>query len=177
MAALGIPREQVRPGTSLERLLPSRGRRMAWQELQTAIGLRLPELELPNSVFLWSLILSLLTWPLCFTAAWQGRGLLFAIFLTVFPCFYPALPFVVILIIAQLASPIHVQIPWGCETVRGLVRAIMVETYGEQSAKKNSWDDVDVWDDLVTLIEEWGFSRNDISTTTQFIADLGAYTL
>jgi hypothetical protein len=110
-------------------------------------------------------------------AVWYARDLPSAFFLTVLPGCYPVLFLTVSLIIAMVASPIHVQVPWGCETVQDLVRAIMVETYGEQSLKKNSWDNNDVWDELVTLIEEWGFSRDEISKTTQFIADLGAYTL
>jgi hypothetical protein len=177
MAVLNMPKDRIRPEAKVEELLPSKGRREIWAHLQDNIGLRLPPLELPIRAIKWCLILSIATWPFAFLIAYAAYGLFQAIILAVFPGFYPILFFVATLFLLMGLTPLHTEPPNGCDTIAGLTRAIVKETYGAQALKKDQWNDQDVWEDLVLLIEEWGFSRDKISEDTHFVADLGAYTL
>jgi len=177
MTVLQSPRDRIRPDSKLEEFLPSQGRRKAWKSLQDSICLKLPPLQLPVGIMKGALLLGLATWPLCFLAAYQAKGLLPAIFLTVFPGCSPILVFMGTLTTCMLISPIHTELPGECQTVGGLTRSIIKESYGSQALEKDRWDDHEVWEDLVSLIEKYGYRREEISENTRFLSDLGAYTL
>ncbi|WP_165230154.1 hypothetical protein [Aquisphaera insulae] len=176
-AVFGLPRDRLRPDSRVEDLLPRASRRLSWSRLEDCIGLRLPSLDPPSRVLKWCLILSLITWPLPFSIVLAASGIVPAMFFTVLPFPYPIIAAMLAMILLLALTPLHTEPPQGCETISGLTRAIVKETYGEQALRKDRWDDRDVWEDLVSLIEEWGISRGRISAKTRFVADLGAYTL
>ena len=177
MAALRVPKEQVRPNADIEAMLPSHGRRDAWCELQSAIGLKLPDLEPSLRVFKGAFVIGLVIWPLIAMAAWASEGLIDPISAVVLTVGYPVLYLGAALFVIMGTTSLHTEFPYASDTVAGLTRAVIKENWGSQALQKGNWDDQDVWNDLVSLIEEWGYPRDHISEQTRFLTDLGAYTL
>jgi acyl carrier protein len=155
---LDVPRESIRPSTSLALLLPDPGpRRRAWLHLQQTVGRGgLPGLRRP----LW-------THFLC-----AAIGLVFIAQGTI--------PFVLFGIVAWITavvatSPLATGLSPACSTVGQLVNAALRKYLDDFKKPLDQLTPTELWHDLCALIgEQLGVDPNELKRETSFVNDLGA---
>jgi acyl carrier protein len=173
MARSGADRRSIRPASRIGDFLPDRGRREAWLGLRDDVGMTMPRLEFGPG-------LTLATWLLGMTpvsvlvAAWGTLGEFSASLAA--PVLVASLSLgLTSLIVARLVlDRFAVEIPRGCETIRGTVETILGRRRLDQEGEVRTWDRDEVWFTLRELIsEQLGVARDEVTEEKHFVDDFG----
>ena len=163
----GVPRQSVSPSAPMEALLPSGGRRSAWQNLSRVMEVRLPHLKPPRWLGLLSGSLGLTLLIACFAAY-------FVYPIAIAACYWLGSALLV-WIANRAAAPFAVEIPAECATVGGTVRAILRLNYGTRTGTRRRWDPNEVWETLRRLIvEQLGVPLEAVTADAFLVDNLGA---
>jgi acyl carrier protein len=164
----GRQRQEVCPEAWLEDLLPAGQRRWHWRRLREALHpLSLPDLQRPlwlrvalfaglSAVSLGSLVAGVMQLPVV-----PAAPILFGVFLAV-------------MLTHLLTRRLAVCLPWGCTTIRGLVRS-MGGDRDRAFSDLQRLDEQDVWQELCQIIgTNLGVDPTGLKPETSFVYDLGA---
>jgi len=142
----GVERQQITLRVDTADLLPPKHRRATWNALGKALGVALPPLERPlwmHRVLLVStaapIVLGILA--LCVKAHVLGAVLL-------------AGGIACSLVACKATRRFAICLPAGCETLGGLVKAILALNYGKLSAETQRRDPNEVWEVVRATIAE-----------------------
>lgn len=160
----GVERQRITPDTDTADLLPLQHRRATWNALGTALDLKLPALERP---------------------LWMHRALLVStpapIVLGILAIFVKAFVVGAALLVGGIACGViaskatkrfAVHLPAGCETLGGLVKAILARNYGKLAAEAKRSNRDEVWEIVwTTVVEELMVPADRVQPST-LLADL-----
>jgi acyl carrier protein len=172
MAALTVDRAAIRPAAPASLLAgPYRGRLERWSLLESASGLRLPPLRLPNGIFCFIVALSLASGLVAGRAAYRASGDFGGAFVA---CVLVPLP--VLLALTLLASPLARSVPDDCETLRGLTRAVAARNLGTLAARggRRPTGDETFAALRAIIVETLGVAPEAVTPAARIIEDLGA---
>lgn len=168
--ALDVDRKRVRPEVAVESLVPADSRPDAWRRLGAALGLALPQLERPE----WVYAVVVPAWGL---GTVSTVGLVVNLFLyrenqlvtsTEFTTFAVA-GFGLAIAVELATRPLERRLPRGCETVRGLVEAVLARNFAHLRAERRRWNPDDVWTTLRRLVaEQAGVDPETVHESTAF---------
>jgi acyl carrier protein len=173
---VGVGREQVRPASSVDDLIPREGRREHWERLGRSLGVTLPELIRPAPIRA-SLDMLFRCWLL-------GVLIVVGAFLfgsagihttqTAIAGLVSAGVFALILGY-HLTQPFAVELAPTCATVRGLTLTLSASLWGATvRSGERTWNRESVWVVLRQLVsEQAGVSLDVITEETSFVYDLG----
>jgi acyl carrier protein len=166
IAGFGGERGSIRPSSSMDQIVPERGRRAAWRDLAGGLGWRLPELARPAWMRAagWGLTLA---WLIAMAAAsWCLDGIATAV----------AFLWGLILIVAayKVTTPFATRFEPKVMTVRGTVEACLQSNYGLIVEHEDAWNRREVWVILRDLIvEQLGVKLEQVVPAARFVDDLG----
>jgi acyl carrier protein len=169
MKALGCKRTSISLSTSLEKLLPQDDRRKKWRQIQQEMTLDLPDLILPEWIFL----------------SCAGAG----IFLSLIECIHHKIEFVNYLVcplmgfiagiffyvlLAAIAKPLAIKFPNDSKTVGDLAEHLRDKNFGRLSQELGGWNKDEVLNVLRRLIvKQLGVSTEKLELDARFVDDLG----
>ena len=165
---LGVSRERVSPGASLEGLLPDEGRRSAWSSLSQYLGWRLPALQLPATLessmltgCLGAIVLALLGGGLGF----MPQPIAWSLGLAAFPA---------LLVAYRLTAPLAIRVPKGLVSVGDLASAVLSLNFAVVSEQCQSWNEGEVWQALQSaVVDQLGCKPEEVRRTAHLVKDLG----
>jgi acyl carrier protein len=172
MRSFRTPRCAIRPDSSMDSLMPARGRRAGWKRLGATLGWELPALVRPawvGEAYVVSLVLGLgivgLSWV---RLADSHIGAVLPL-IGVFAIGALLWGFLVL----ELTRPLAVHV--APATVRELIPRILITNFGRISGENpGGGSRSDVWDTLVAIIaEQMGVDAGQIIESTRFVEDLG----
>jgi len=165
MEVAGVERRQVQPVTSLETLLPRKGRATAWARLEATTGLKLPQLQHPGSLMttlvLAGAALGLLTgWGVGTTsgggqAGWAAAGAIGGLGLS-------------------RRSRYAVEWPREVENVWALTRRTMERNRAQMGGTNRAWTEGEVLAELRGIIAmQAGIDLEAVVPEARIVEDLG----
>jgi len=161
-----IPSKSVRPTTPLRQLLPWRSREKTWRAMQKHLEIEFPGLAFPRGILLLCLIapVTLLVCAKEFLGLKLGwTGLIAFSFLLVLPAIFAC-------------RPLARSLPFGCETVGDLAKAILARNYAVFATHHGGSAGDDVLSSLRLLIaSEAGVQLSDVLPDTRIPSDLNIY--
>lgn len=156
---LGVKRDEFKPDTELDSLMPRRSRRRVWSDLAKASDLTFPRLARPNWVYIVQAASVIGSIVAAFRLHW-----LYAIGVVAFP-----------IAIYHLAAPVATRIPWEMHAVRGAVTAMLPMNMSRLGKDEHCWTPDEVWAILVGIIvDRLKVDPKEVTREAAFIADLGA---
>jgi acyl carrier protein len=169
IACFGVERANIRPGTSLDSVVPVRGRRSAWRSLEGQLELSLPQLVRPTVVVAALLVCALTFGGAVFADAPPSLSTGVSLMAGVVSAIVVGL--VSILLTRWLATEPERHFA----TVGGLAHAVLTINYQEILAAKGSDAVCDVWETLrIIIATELGVSMEQVTYEASFVNDLGA---
>ena len=167
MSVLGIARNDIRATSDLNAIIPAR-RRHVWSVLQSAIGLRLPDLVRPGWVKALATAAGCALVFAIFVSHWarvEVTGAVWSDFLVMVAINY---------ILYQGTKPLAVMFQTEFTTVGGLTKCILQKNYGAISDSCNRANAEEAWNTLRALIaEQLGVRPEDVTKEARFVEDLG----
>ena len=154
---LPLARDQIRPGSRVDEIIPKSKRRLVWRRLR-ASGLRLPELTLPPALFRGASlqVLESAASLALLTREWLVLGV--------------AVPLG--LLAGWATRPFAVEVEYGCLTIRDLILHAVPRDRAERVA--GSWTHGEVAEKVRLLVSlHSGVPLEKIQDDTRFIEDLG----
>ncbi len=162
----GIPSRSIRPVTPLKKLLPWNSRRTRWSEIEEYLDITLPKLIFPS----W-LLLSCLLFPfivLISSKIFFGLGISWWSLI--------GLSAVFVLPTIMACVPLARSIPADCETVGGLVKAILSHNYAKFAMNHGGSSEQNVLAALQLLVAlETGLQMKEVLPATRIPANLNIY--
>jgi len=158
MSALHIPRQNIRPETDLNEIIPKKNRKRVWSEVSTALA---------DGVFYQNQLVG---------PKWMTYGLLPGFFVLPCICFlcigFPvalslisALP--VYIILKQTTRPFIIEFPDGMSQVKDLVKLV-------RSLDSKIWSEEDVYIKIRAITaEQLGVDESLVTPDARFVEDLG----
>ncbi len=163
--ALGLHRNDVRPSTALEVILPEETRREKWRRIQDSMKLKLPDLQHPGSSVstLLAVGIALTVGPgLYVHRGPAGLALLFLLGLVVGG------------FLVKFSPALAVAFPNRDSTVGDLARDVVAINHGRLVAEIGTWNKNDVWDILCRIIVmQTAVERDKITPEARIVDDLG----
>jgi hypothetical protein len=159
---------RLRPKDTTAVLLPSRGRRRFWAELQRTAGLAIPQLQRAPG----------LVWACTGAVVAVNVGVGFAAHraasVTIVPFASVVAAAASALLLAALTRPLAVHPAKHCRTLRGLAEATLARNFDLLAEKYRGAQADDVWVALRTIIvEQLGVSPDAVTPSATFVKDLG----
>jgi acyl carrier protein len=169
-----IDRRAIRPSARLDDLLPPDGRGDAWAEVRRALDQAVPGLRYPSWAY-GADFGSLPAIALVLILTWGTLGRFDAELGIAFLGVWLLLWLGVVIVIHRAAAPFATAIPWGCETIGGLIRASLPWGDGQvdngSGARRQASE---VWERLRSIIaDQVGVSRNEVTEDKHFLHDFG----
>jgi acyl carrier protein len=164
---LDVERGRVRLSTSIDELIPLNGRRHIWPELENALELALPELQRPTWVTVTASLGVVSCIPLCALTVLSTDALTEGVAASLMM----ATPLLACLFY-RLMRPCAVHLSGHCQTVRGMVSAILSTNYGRTVSQERYWNREAVWETLREIIaEQVGIKTEDVKEEHHFLKD------
>jgi hypothetical protein len=170
IAALGVERKQVRPDTTVESLLPCPVRPEAWRRLGAALDLKLPPLERPGWVY--SVVI-----PAWVFGIGSTGGLLSTLVISRENELFSRREYIAAAVLGYAVAigvevatrPLERRLPRGCESVGGLVEALVTLNFARLRSEQRAWSRDDVWTTVRGLVaRQAGIAPEDVTTGTRF---------
>ncbi len=171
----GIDRDTIRPGTRLDDLILLSDRKARWQQIDQALGMKLPGLCRPpevvgalNRLFLFSMSL-----PIIATLAIQPltSNKAVAVSATLGLVLAGILSNVVGWIVTK---PRAIEFPPNCQTVRGMVYTLVGEDLWACPSRPQRWNCGEVWEAIrAIIVSRHGVRPEDVHAGARFVQDLG----
>jgi acyl carrier protein len=163
----GLPREAVRPSTTMESTVPRPTRRHAWKALGEAAGLPLPPLTLPGWLTTIILVGAVALVLVAVTARLTGT-------LGGYPALLLGLATVPYLLLALGATrPFAVHVPRSCATAGELARVVVASDFARMARHHESWGESELWEALkLTVMHQLGVSESEVTPEARFAEDL-----
>ena len=173
MDGLRVNRRDISPGSLLGRIIPREGRRQQWERVNSALHLKMPELERPRWVWLclsvFALALSAALTPAMYAMSRRytpNTDLLVLVVLAGF-VFFVSLGF-------RLSRPLANAFPSGIETAGDLAREVLSRNHAQLAAEVGSYNTEEVWDSVCRLIvNQTGVEREKVRPEARIVKDLG----
>lgn len=162
---LAIDRRKIKPSTPLEAILPPSSRRKAWQDIQAATKLKLPDLEHSTSTTMTLLTIGI--------AAAIAPGLYARIgFVGLVVLFFIGL--VLGALLMKCSPSLAVEFPNNDATVGDLARDVLAVNHARLVEEVGGWNNKDVWDSLCRVIViETSVAPEQITPEARILSDLG----
>lgn len=172
----GFDRARVRPETSVETLLPRGSRPDDWRRLRASLGLTLPALERPGWVYhvvLPAWVVGILTTAYLLVILVIDRE---GLFYNREPLVATAVVGFLVAVGVELATRrLERLLPPGCESVRGLVEALVSLNFARLLSSQRRWTRDDVWTTVRGLVaRQFQLPPDEVTESTRFVQDLGA---
>lgn len=164
----GLAREQVRPDTGLEEILPPQKRLDTWRRFRRSLKLNTPD------IFVRSFGVASLIWlpPLA--------GLLFCLYHSVFQhhslylCILPPVSFVWMILLGCVTQPFAVRVSDSCASVGDLSRRVLAMNIKEIRESNQAWREMELWEALrVMIADQIGVKLEEVVDEARFQDDLG----
>lgn len=164
LGVTGRQREEVRPKSQLEVLVPRRRRRAMWKKMRQLSGLRFPRLCLP----MWCVPVILAC-----IAAVEAVGVLVFDWPLNWVLVVPA--FTTLLLAYGIADALFgVELPNHFQTVGELTKAVLAKNFATLSAELANYDCNEVWESVRILVaDQLGVHMAKVTKESRFAADLG----
>ncbi len=163
---LPVQRNQLRPRTELEKVIPRDKRRATWHNLQSLTNIILPPLILPNVlrsiiIIIAAAIFAVLTFSVIDFIGPLGFILAFMV------------SFIAWYFLYLLTRPLAVAFPSNCKTISDVVCFARPPHYPPQKNKPISTDSDEIWKRLVSIIvDTLNVKESEVTPDTHFINDL-----
>lgn len=163
----GVARSQVTPTASLDDLVPRQRRQVAWAQLGTALGWRLPPLRCRPAVD--NALLALFAGTVLMAVVSGAFGLTskltaWVLGLASVPCLWLA---------SKVTAPLAVHLPNRWETVGQASEALLASNFWRIAEERQSWSANEAWVAVRnTIIEQLGVDPTTVTREARFREDL-----
>ena len=163
---LPVQRNQLRPRTELDRIIPRDRRRTIWDRFQSLTNIKLPPLILPKALrsvvaTMAATIFAVLTLGALYFIGPYGLILAFMTSLGVWYFLYIC------------TRPLAVAFPSNCSTITDVVRFARPPRYPPQRSTPIPTDSDEIWKRLVQIIVDiLNVKESEVAPGTRFIEDL-----
>ena len=163
---LTVQRNQLRPRTQLDQIIPRDRRRTIWNRFQSLTNIKLPPLILPKALrsivaIMAAITFAALTFGMLYFIGPYGLILAFMTSLGIWYFLYTS------------TRPLAVAFPSDCRTISDVVRFARPPQYPPQQSTPISTNSDEIWKRLVQIIVDvLGVKESEVSPSTRFIEDL-----
>jgi hypothetical protein len=162
---LGVNRREIQPATQLAEILPQKGRREKWRQIQAALGLKLPALRHPTWIRMGMVVVGveMVVLPGVYREV-SNTAMALLFFLG---CLIGYL-------LAWLTPGLAVKFPYHVQTVGELARHVLALNRARLVEEVAGWNEDDIWEALCQVIaRQVGIAPEKITAGVGLTDDLG----